>query len=112
MGGLIGVATTEKNGLYPASEVKKSQHIYGLDPGQTIDTGMREGLVIIGATTTGGVGIYAFGFNYTARTEIVGNAAFDSGSFYIRKDINSGNILITNNRDTSAQIWFQIVSGF
>lgn len=111
MGGLLPVATTERNGLYPSSEAKKTQRINSLSPGQIIDTGIRSGLITIGSTFTSGSAVFCFGFNTTNRTDVVASEAFSIENLYVYKESNSGNILIKNNRRDTLQVWFSIVSG-
>ena len=111
MGGLIGVATTNKNGLYPSSEAKKTQRINSLSPGQIIDTGIKSGLITIGSTFTSGTAVFCFGFNTTNRIDVVASEAFNSNNINVYKESNSGNILIKNNRSDTPQVWFSIVSG-
>ena len=112
VGGLIGVATTNKNGLYPSTEVKKTQRTYDFNPGQTIDTGFMSGLITIGSTITGGSAVFCFGFNTTNRTDIAASAAFDIDNLYVYKESNDGNILIKNNRDAKVAVWYSILTGY
>lgn len=111
MGELLPVATTERNGLYPSSEAKKTQRINSLSPGQIIDTGIKSGLITIGSTFTSGTAVFCFGFNKTGRTDVVASEAFNIDNVYVYKESNNGNILIKNNRSDTPQVWFSIVSG-
>lgn len=111
VGGLIGVATTEKNGLYPSTEVKKTQRVNSLSPGQIVDTGLNSGLIVIGSSITSGSAVFCFGFNKTDRIDVVASEAFNINNVYVYKDSNNGNILIKNNKSDTLQVWFSIVTG-
>ena len=111
MGELIPVATTEKNGLYPSTEVKKTQRINSLSPGQIVDTGIKSGLIIIGSSITSGSAAFCFGFNTTNRIDVVASEAFNSNNINVYKESNSGNILIKSNRSDTPHVWYSIISG-
>lgn len=111
MGELIPVATTEKNGLYPSTEVKKTQRINSLSLGQIVDTGIKSGLIIIGSSITSASAAFCFGFNTTNRTDVVAAEAFNSNNINVYKESNAGNILIKNNRSDTPQVWYSIISG-
>lgn len=111
MGELIGVATTNKNGLYPSTEVKKTQRVNSFSLRQIIDTGLKSGLIVIGSSITSGSAVFCFGFNTKTRTDIIPSEAFSIDNLYVYKESNNGNILIKNNRSDTPSIWYSIVSG-
>lgn len=106
------MATTEKNGLYPSTEVKKTQRINSLSPGQIVDTGIKSGLIIIGSSITSYSAAFCFGFNTTNRTDVVASEAFNSNNINVYKESNNGNILIKNNRSDTSHVWYSIISGY
>lgn len=112
VGGLIPEATASSKGLMPAKEAKKSNKVNNMQVGTIHDTGMRDGLIVIGSGATTSAAVFVFGYNKTDATALVETPSFSKSSIQVYKSEAGGNILIKNNTASPINIWYDIVSGY
>ena len=112
VGGLIPEATASSKGLMPAKEAKKSNKVNNMQVGAIHDTGIRDGLIVIGSGATTSSAVFVFGHNKTDATALVETPSFSESSIQVYKSEAGGNILIKNNTASLINIWYDIVSGF
>lgn len=112
MGGLIPEATASAKGLMPAKEAKKSNKVNNMQVGTIHDTGIRDGLIVIGSGATTSTAVFVFGHNRIDATALVETPSFSESSIQVYKAEAGGNILIKNNTSGPINIWYDIVSGY
>lgn len=96
----------------PAKEAKKSNKVNNMQVGTIHDTGMRDGLIVIGSGATTSAAVFVFGYNKTDATALVETPSFSESSIQVYKSEAGGNILIKNNTASPINIWYDIVSGY
>lgn len=112
MGGLIPEATASAKGLMPAKEAKKSNKVNNVQVGTIHDTGIRDGLIVIGSGASTSSAVFVFGHNKIDVTALVESPSFSESSIQVYKAEAGGNILIKNNTASPINIWYDIVSGY
>lgn len=110
MGGLIGTANEQNNGLYPSREAKKTIYSFPMNPGDIKDTGFTSGLIMIGRGRISHSALFLFGYNTGIGKSLVDTEGFDETGIYVYKDTASGTIKIQNNTDVLDNVWYSMLT--